>query len=395
MPSTFYEGVARELGLEDANLDFPDLMTEFVKKRSRNELITSFVGRKRYIESFPDLLRRATRFHRAVGQIPFFQEIVTTNWDDYFERATGSVPLVYGADFDYWDLPQRKVIKVHGSMLNPGSIVATRTEYDASLEALRSGALGGTVRHLMATRSVVFIGYSLRDDDIRAVIDVLRADLATAARPCYFVHPSDAFEPPIPGSEVFHTSAAKFIELLDDALVEADYLLPLEMYDRLNSIEGMFRRARTRFDDRVFPWKYPLAILNHSYQDGFGDALDRVRAHRITGEHRRHHDLTHTARGYLEAVKIATKKKAYWDAAYMEGYALGLAALATNRWPMNRVPFYYCPGLGPSTSFSEIAKAVRAGAATHKPAFRWAAKETKELPEGMYFIHSPFLPSYG
>jgi hypothetical protein len=85
------------------------------------------------------------------------------------------------------------------------TIIASRSEYDASLDALASRALGGAVRHLIATRSVVFVGYSLRDDDIRDVIDVLRADLGTAAPRCYFVHPSKQFISPIEGAEVLHT----------------------------------------------------------------------------------------------------------------------------------------------------------------------------------------------
>ncbi|TME20597.1 MAG: SIR2 family protein, partial [Chloroflexi bacterium] len=153
---------------------------------------------RRNIDSHPLFHARATRFHRAVGQIPFFKEIVTTNWDDYFETQTGAIPLVEGSDFDYWDLRQRKVLKVHGSILNPGSVVATRQDYDRSLEALRSGALGTAAKHLIATRSVVFVGYSLRDDDIRQVIGALRDDLNSAARPAYFVHPNPAFAAPLP-----------------------------------------------------------------------------------------------------------------------------------------------------------------------------------------------------
>src|SRR5205807_9948326 len=102
-----------------------------------------------------------------------------------------------------------------------------REEYDRSLDALRSGALGVAARHLMTTHSVIFVGYSLRDDDIRMVIEALRADLNTAARPTLFVHPNQAFAAPLPGAAVIHTSAAYFVELLDRALVEAGYLLPL------------------------------------------------------------------------------------------------------------------------------------------------------------------------
>jgi len=261
MPDTFYDTVAAAIGRQDDELPFPDLMSAYVARHSRSELITAFYGRYNYINTFPELHRRATRFQDNVGQVPFFREIVTTNWDDYFERRTGAVPLVVGPDFDYWDLHQRKVLKIHGSMLNPGSIVATRAEYDASLERLRSGALGAAVRHLMATRSVVFVGYSLRDDDIRDVTQALRTDLGAAARPCYFVHPRADFVPPIDNAEVINTSASWFVKLLDDALVDADILLPVEIYDRVRTLDSRLRQARTRFDLKMLPHKYPLGLF--------------------------------------------------------------------------------------------------------------------------------------
>ena len=99
MPRTFYDVMADRLGPSE-DLAFPDLMTKFVKQNSRSDLINLFYDRMRYIDSFPVLHNRATRFHRYVAQIPFFREIITTNWDDYFEREADAVPLVYGPDFD-------------------------------------------------------------------------------------------------------------------------------------------------------------------------------------------------------------------------------------------------------------------------------------------------------
>jgi hypothetical protein len=394
MPDTFYDTVAAECGDVPDDLPFPDLMTRFVSQQSRGELINLFYDRKAYIDSFPSLVRRATRFHWAVAQIPFFREIVTTNWDDYFEVVTGAVPLVVGADFDYWDLQQRKVLKVHGSTLNPGSIVATRSEYDASLEALRNGALGSATRHLVATQSVVFVGYSLRDEDIRNVIDVLRADLGTAARRCYFVHPNPDFVAPIDNAEVVRTSAARFIELLDDALVASGYLLPADIYERRDRLSERLRDARRRSDSQILPGKHPMALYNHSFQDGFSDALGRVLAKRRTGIDRAHGVLAHTAAGYFEATKFARKARNYWDEAYMEGYGVAMAAIDQADFPLRSVPVYFCPGLGPTANFSEAAGWIKAGAASHRPAFRWAEKQASNL-NGLFAIHTPFLPPYG
>ena len=391
---TFYDEIRSQLGEGGDELAFPDLMSAFVTRFSRPDLLTAFLHRLRYIDSHPFFRRRATRFHRAVGQIPFFAEIVTTNWDDYFETQTGAIPLVQGSDFDYWDLQERKVLKIHGSVLNPGSVVATREEYSRSLNALRSGALGTAARHLMATRSVVFVGYSLRDDDVRQIIEALRGDLNTAARPTYFVHPNPTFVAPLPGAEVIHTSAAYFVELLDQALVEVGCLLPLTIYDRTAAIDQRLRLARSRVDEILPPWRFPLAIFNHAYQDGLAHAIEHTNAARRTGDDRRHHYLLQRAAGYNKGRGLATKARDYWNAAYIQGYEVGLLALGAPELPLRELPLYYCPGVGPETSFNRLEQAIRGGLRSHQGAYRWAARQARELPEGTYINHPPTLPDY-
>lgn len=390
---TFYEQIRERLGHKPSDTAFPDLMSAFMARFSRAELLTVFYKRLRYIDSHPLFRRRATRFHRGVGEIPFFANIVTTNWDDYFETETGAVPLVHGPDFDFWDLNQRKVLKIHGSVLNPGSIVATREEYNRSLEALRAGALGTAARHLMATHSVVFVGYSMRDDDIKQVVEALREDLDTAARPVYFVHPNSAFTVPLAGAEVLHTSAARFIELVDEALVNAGVLLHAGVYEYATVIGSQLHEAKLRIDDRLPPWRFPLAIFNHSYQDGLANALEHTIAARRSGEDRRHHSLLEKASGYRESRRRATARRAYWDASYIEGYMMGLLALALAVKP-GHVPFFYCPGLGPATSVKRVEQAIRGGRKTHAAAYACAVRELRGVPQGMHMYHPPLLPDY-
>jgi hypothetical protein len=199
------------------------------------------------------------------------------------------------------------------------------------------------------------------------------------------------FVAPIEGAKVFNTSAARFIELLDNALVDADYLLPVSLYERLEAFDIQFREARGLFDELLPPWKFPLAIYNHAYQDGMGHAIDHTRAARRTGKDRRHYDLIQRSGTYIDLAELATSEGRYWDAAYSEGYGSGLLALAEQEFPIDSVPKYYCPGIGASTSFHRISKAIQSGRRTHPSAYAWAAKQTKLLPSGMFFSQAPFL----
>lgn len=391
MPHTFYDEVAADLGtLPAEDRAFPDLMQAYVERHSRSDLIVKFFLRLQYINKFWDLKRHAIGFYEAVAAIPYLRNIITTNWDNYFETVAGAVPLVSGADFDYWDLPVRKVLKIHGSMLNPGTIVATRTEYDASLDALRTGALGVAARHLISTSAVAFVGYSYRDEDVRDVVDALRADLGRAARDVYFVNPAKGFEPPIAGATVLRTSAVAFVEQLDDALVDRELLHPLTMYDRIVELHDKANLRRQVCVDRLPEMQFPLSIYNHAYQDGVCHACQRLESSMTLGDDRAPGHLNHIAQEYERRSHAARRARDYWNYSYYEGYLTGLIAALALDVPLNQVPVYFCPGIEHETSFERVARAIRAGSATHLTAHRWARRIVDRQGPGMVSNHTPF-----
>ncbi len=390
MPHTFYDDIADAMPSHDESRPFPDLMEAYVEEFSRTDLILRFFDRMHYIEKFADLYRRAVRFHRAVAVIPYFREIITTNWDDYFERIAGAIPLVVGTDFDYWSLPRRKVLKLHGSSQNPGSMIATKTEYKKSLAAIRNGALGAAARHLLTTNSVAFIGYSMEDDDVRDVIKALRSDLGQAAKQVYFVHPSDSFRAPIPDATVIPTSAASFIDQLDEALVARGYLHPLKMYDRVFAMHAKANHLRQKCTDHLPEYKYPLSIFNHAYQDGVIHACQRMESDMKFGDDRAPGHLNHLVRSYDDLAKAARRDRDYWNLAYWEGYLTGLVGALAFDSSLNAVPMYYCPGPGPESSYERLARAVRGGEATHKTAYRWAKRAVERSGPEMVSTHMPF-----
>jgi hypothetical protein len=112
MPYTFYDEIAIDLGQnpKSTTTSFPDLMTQYCRQpNGRRKLLQKLKARFDYIESFPFLLDTATQFHQELSTIPHLDDIVTTNWDTYFERYCGAVPFVSPRDFVFWDMPGRKV----------------------------------------------------------------------------------------------------------------------------------------------------------------------------------------------------------------------------------------------------------------------------------------------
>src|SRR5215211_5107454 len=124
LPSTLYVGVVGELGYTatDDLPSFPRAMSQYEKQHGRPALLQKAKERFDYIDGFGDLRAMATRFHQEISTMFMVDTIVTTNWDTYFEEDCGAIPIVTEADYAFWNLPGRKVFKVHGSMNNVGSI---------------------------------------------------------------------------------------------------------------------------------------------------------------------------------------------------------------------------------------------------------------------------------
>src|SRR4051794_29144133 len=111
--------------------------------------------------------------HALLAALPA-REAATTNWDPLFEQAvadTGQSLAVL--PYDDPDGTDRWLLKLHGDATRGSGIVVRRQDY------LRFGseqsALAGIVQSLMFTRHMLFVGFSLVDDNfIRIADDVTR-----------------------------------------------------------------------------------------------------------------------------------------------------------------------------------------------------------------------------
>ena len=178
LPWSFYQSVQEELELTDSTLSFSELMQEYCKlPNGRKKLLRKIRERFNYIDSFPELQRQATSFHRELSQIHSIKTIITTNWDTYFEDYCGAIPITIPDDFVFWDNNVRCVLKIHGSIQNLSSIVATKEDYKKRLSELQNGIMGATLKTILATKTVVFIGFSFGDEDFEQIIQYLRTEM--------------------------------------------------------------------------------------------------------------------------------------------------------------------------------------------------------------------------
>jgi hypothetical protein len=67
---------------------------------------------------------------QELARLPYFNRFVTTNWDPFLERSLEMlIPTIEDRDLAFWDDRKRQVLKIHGCITRPHSIVATTTDY--------------------------------------------------------------------------------------------------------------------------------------------------------------------------------------------------------------------------------------------------------------------------
>lgn len=315
---------ARALAETDAET-FPQVMQAFQDKFDRATLVKEIRSRFSYADSFPSARRAARQFHAELATLPKIRDIVTTNWDTYFEEECLATPFVVGEDIAYHGLYDRRVYKLHGSITNLATVVATEEDYAESLVKLGTNVLGSHVRNILSSKIVVFVGYSLTDWNFRRLYDALRADMGKFAPRAFVVSPFDAPEADTLGLVHIRTSGVEFVRELKRSL-QGSCILPDDVYDLVARIQERAVRADEIAKD-VNPQAYPAVVYTWFYSDAVLDACFRILHRRGSGEYSDAHKVQWLARKYSAAAERATDRGNYVDAAYLEGYTNVLIAL--------------------------------------------------------------------
>jgi hypothetical protein len=107
------------------------------------------------------------------------KEYITTNYDLLFEQAaeaTGEKVRVLPYEPDQ---PSGKwLLKMHGCILHENDIVLTREHYLRYNE--RNQALAGIVQAMLITKHMLFLGFSLSDDNFYNIASTVRKSIRTS-----------------------------------------------------------------------------------------------------------------------------------------------------------------------------------------------------------------------
>ncbi len=377
---TLYEDVKGDLVLNE-EIDFPSLMSKYCKQiNGRTQLLEKIRHRFEYCQQFAELYRVATRFHKEISSIYSIDKIITTNWDNYFELECNATPIVTAEDFAFYKIDSRKVFKIHGSISNYGSIVATTEDYKKCYKNLNSGLVGGYLKTLLATKVVVFVGYSFSDFDFNKIYSFLKKEMGLIIPHYYIITIDTNFKNKIKNGNttVIETDASYFFSVLREHLEGTNFLIPKKNLETVQLFT--YARSNAHKESEMYYSKHrtTTSIYNLFYQDGLQHAFDYLEYHSKSGQSFNEQKIMNSIHSYEHIKRQLIKVKNYQDLAYVEGYIIGMMSILPDM-PLEHFPFYYIIGLGPIVSFKKFSSLLRSTPVYHITADKLGKKWFKKL----------------
>lgn len=394
LPFSFYNSIREELGITDDSLSFSEIMQEYCKQpNGRRMLLNKIKERFQYIHSFSELERQASKFHRELAEIYQIKTIITTNWDTYFEQFCGATPITIPEDFSFYDDKTRHVLKIHGSIDNLGSIIATSDDYKKCFERLQNGVIGATLKSILATKTVVFIGFSFGDEDFSQIIKYLRDEMGEVYPHIYVVTLDDSLKnrQEYDNSTYIVTSGTFFIQCLKKELIERKTICNSNIERIVDFSLELISEAHMETSE-IDLREYPSAMYALLYQDGIVHALERYLQMHVTGEYNNPCEFTNMISNYEDIINRCYKDKNYFDMSYYEGYKNGLIYIgACSDCPqiIKELPIYYLPNAKKVlSSFDVFLDEVKRTSNVNGKYLKHANKFIKCV-EGKVVIHHP------
>lgn len=397
LKSTLHEEVCRDLKISAANTTFPAAM-ELLQATAagRLGLISAIKSRIEHVQSFPEIYREAIQFHRELATFYQVNTIVTTNWDDFFERECGATPFVTDEDLAFWESGVRRVLKLHGTVNNFGSIVATTTDYLKAAKRLRKSILGAVLQGILATKTLVYVGYSVTDSDFIELAKFVRTSMKGMHKQQFAVtidgSATTGERLTSMGITPIVTSGTYFIQILKKHALSGNCFLSDDRFDKIK--DRLFTLLREREQLREIDHrKHPQVLLTEFYQDGLIHAFENALHMRKSGDYSHSCVILAKCSEYERIRKKFSRAKNFGDEAYVKGYMNGLVALSQENlkkiWP----PRYFAFGVGEIEHKSHFKKLLPRLPQLHKSSYRFCEKIMAKVDKSSQVMmsHRPWL----
>jgi len=163
----------------------PLVAERFVRMRyqSKSELVS-------IVKEVLSLKTPNLKLHDYVRDMVQIRDIVTTNYDSLLERSIDDLGVAFAdTHLPLASTKSRHLFKIHGDLSLPESLVITDSDVAELIDKPRQPLLWAAAMSVVAASSVLFIGYSLEDLDVRAAFDRILMRMTVLHPESYLVVP--------------------------------------------------------------------------------------------------------------------------------------------------------------------------------------------------------------
>lgn len=181
-----YEALPSEVQEDCKEQKLLDVVSQkFEEVFGRPELISK-------LESVMSFRPTDTSDHTCLTRFPHFHHIITTNYDTLVEDAYGDKCYVVRTTDDVAALPKDKTIvyKIHGDFKAKDHILLTKQDYTNFFTDNSEPLLWKYIQSHILTNDILFIGYSLEDSNIYALIQEIRKNVKHDSRRYFLIAPN-------------------------------------------------------------------------------------------------------------------------------------------------------------------------------------------------------------
>lgn len=239
------KGEKGEKGLPGAEQLAVDLWEEIkdykvpLNKRERKDLVSvanwfKVIKNKSALNSFVKerflKVKEPLRFHRLISKLPF-NIIITTNYDLLLEKQFDAdrmeyVSVVKDNDLNHWNEQKIMLLKIHGCIERSEDLIISEDDYVNYLST--PSPLHDVLKYLFCTKSLLFIGYSLSDINIKVILRVVENELKEREKQHYLIYRSEIDAKIIidfaqKGIEMVKSDGLKFVERLTEEFNGLNY----------------------------------------------------------------------------------------------------------------------------------------------------------------------------
>lgn len=194
------------------NRSFEDVCDEYEMLNDRNRLVGLLAGL---------IPQNALPLESHTASVNTFRFIITTNWDQLFENASIQLGhryhiLTEEADAPMFNYDNHNLLKIHGSIDRPRSLVCTTEDFEGYADTHKN--LLNHVANLIDNYTVLFVGYGMRDEHLRRLFYQMRNKRGSLQRRHYIVGFYDDVRKKLLESRtmtVIHADASEFLKELD------------------------------------------------------------------------------------------------------------------------------------------------------------------------------------